>query len=70
MTVDIRGVLVVAFILDKNLKSKPSLAIAYKMRGSGNIAPKRLYNDNIKMRNNKKSNKRQCYDIHYGGVRT
>jgi hypothetical protein len=42
MTVDIRGVLVLEFMFDKNLKSKPSLAIAYKMRGSGNIAPKRL----------------------------
>lgn len=54
MTVDIRGVLVVEFILDKNLKSKPSLDIAYKMRGSGNIAPKRLYNDKMKIQNNKK----------------
>lgn len=44
MIVDIRGVLVVALIFDKNLKSRPSLAIAYKIRGSGNIAPKRLQN--------------------------
>lgn len=68
MTVDIRGVLVVWFILDKNLKSKPSLAIAYKMRGSGNIAPKRLYNYNIKIEIIRKSNNRQSYDIHYGGT--
>jgi len=43
ITVDINGVLVVSLIFDKMLKSSPSLAIAYKIRGSGNIAPKRLY---------------------------
>lgn len=42
MTVDITGVLVVGLIFDKNLKSRPSLAIANKIRGSGNSVPKRL----------------------------
>jgi len=50
--VDIRGVMVVALIFDKNLKSRPSLAIAYKIRGSGNSVPKRLYSDNVKVQIN------------------
>jgi len=55
MIVDIRGVMVVALIFDKNLKSRPSLAIAYKIRGSGNSVPKRLYSDNVKVQINKKN---------------
>lgn len=43
MIVDITGVLVLGLIFDKNLKSKPSLAIANKIRGSGKSVPKRLY---------------------------
>jgi len=43
MTVDINGVLVVALIFDSTSKISPSVAIAYRMRGNGNIAPKRLY---------------------------
>lgn len=41
-TVEIKGVFVVAFIFAKKLKSKPSLAMAYKIRGNGKSAPKRL----------------------------
>lgn len=43
MTVETSGVLVVVLIFAKNLKSKPSLAIEYKIRGNGKIEPKRLH---------------------------
>lgn len=36
------GVLVLEFTLDNHLKSKPSFAIAYNIRGNGNIQPNKL----------------------------
>jgi hypothetical protein len=41
------GVFVRAFILAKNRNSKPSLAIAYRILGRGNMAPNKLYQNKI-----------------------
>lgn len=49
-TVDINGVLVVVLILAINLKRRPSLAIEYKIRGSGNKAPRRLNYEKIQIK--------------------
>ena len=40
--VAIIGVLNFGWVFDKNLNIKPSLAIAYKTLGRGNIAPSKL----------------------------
>jgi hypothetical protein len=42
------GVFVRALILAKNRNSKPSLAIAYRIRGRGNMAPNKLYQMKMK----------------------
>lgn len=41
--VAIKGVWVFSLIFDKNLNNKPSLDIAYKIRGIGNKPPNKLY---------------------------
>jgi hypothetical protein len=52
--VAIRGVLNLSLTVARNLKIRPSLAIAYITRGNGNIAPKRL----------KRKLKEDCYFMH------
>lgn len=42
-TVANTGVCVRALILAKNRNSKPSLAMAYRIRGRGNMAPNKLH---------------------------
>lgn len=41
--VDIKGVWVLLLMFDKKLNNKPSIDIAYKIRGIGNKHPNKLY---------------------------